>query len=410
MTHSETVAQMVVVDQCPDGSETLPNAKPEAVAKLLMELQPAKADDGNTLLGNRFLCRGAGLELVGPSGIGKSTAIVQMGICWAVGRECFGIPPKQSPKILYVQAENDEGDLCEMRDGVLQNLKLSKQELRLLDENFICAFEFSRVGEELFTETLEPLLEKHSPDLLILDPALSYIGGDANEQATVGFFLRNLLNPLLRKYNCGAVVVHHTAKPSAARAAANRVATDYAYLGTGSAEWANWARAVLVLTAKDDNGVRELRIGKRFRLGWKDADGKPSATRLLRQNSTADGIYYTELSAEESMMIGGKLSAFQKVRDSGVLPQPGEEIAKNVLLARIVERGLCGQNKAREVVTLLIDDGFFEPFDKPRSTGPAEKWLRRTDKKFNRLSFVVPGVAPTSHSSPTAPVLGQEAA
>jgi AAA domain len=188
MSDRETAAQMAVVDQCPDGSETLPNAKPEAVVKPLLDLQPAMEDDGNTLLGNRFLCRGAGLELVGPSGIGKSTAIVQMGIFWAVGRECFGIPPKQSLKILYVQAENDEGDLCEMRDGVLQHLQLNGDELKLLDRNFICAFEFSRVGEELFADTLEPLLTTHSPDLLILDPALSYIGGDANEQATVVSF------------------------------------------------------------------------------------------------------------------------------------------------------------------------------------------------------------------------------
>ena len=227
--------------------------------------------------------------------------------------------------------------------------------------------------------------------MLVIDPALSYIGGNANEQETVGRFLRNLLNPVLQKHSCGVVIVHHTAKPNAARDSINRVATDFAYLGTGSAEWANWARAVLVLSAKDDSGLRQLRIGKRFRLGWKDAAGKPCVSRLLRQNAEGDGLYYTELSAEETMAMDGKLSPFQKVISSGLLPEPGREIQKDVLIARIAERKLCGENTARkQVVTLLINDGYVEEFEKPRSRARPEKWLRRTDKKFNCTSFVIP--------------------
>src|SRR4029077_2390239 len=243
----------------------LPNEKPDAVVKLLADLQPANENDGNTLLGNRFLCRGAGLLFVGHTGVGKSTAVVQMGISWAVGKPCFGIAPKRPLKILYIQAENDEGDLCEMRTGVLEHLQLSEKEDKLLRENFICVFEGSRMSDEFFDETVGLSLQKYSPDLLIIDPALSYIGGDANAQDVVGIFLRNLLNPLLQEYNCSAVVVHHTAKPTGAKNGAQSVATDYAYLGAGSAEWANWPRAVLVLKAKDQLGVRELRVGKRFR-------------------------------------------------------------------------------------------------------------------------------------------------
>ena len=44
-------------------------------------------------------------------------------MCWAVGKPFFGIVPgeiyqKKGMRILLVQAENDEGDLAEMRDGV----------------------------------------------------------------------------------------------------------------------------------------------------------------------------------------------------------------------------------------------------------------------------------------------------
>ena len=222
---------------------------------------------------------------------------------------------------------------------------------------------------------------------MILDPALSYIGGDANQQEVVGCFLRNLLTPVLQKHRCGAFIVHHTAKP-VTRDNIGKLATDFAYFGAGSAEWANWARGVLVLSAKNDEGLRELRIGKRFRLGWKDAEEKPCTSRLLRQNSGGGALYYTELPADETMMLNGKLSAFQKVVRSHILPVAGEEIPKEVLIAQIAESKLCGLGKARkQVMPLLISEGYFEEFDKPRTGARQEKWLRRTDRVFNRTSF-----------------------
>jgi hypothetical protein len=285
--------------------------KPEPLVRPLLELARANADDENTLLGNRFLCRGGGLLFVGPSGIGKSTAVVQMGICWAVGRECFGITPRRALKTLYVQAENDEGDLCEMRDGVLRCLELKHEELDKLDHNFTCVFESSRTGREL-TDKLNELLETHSPDLLILDPALSYIGGNANEQETVGGFLRNGLNPLLQRHSCGVLIVHHTNKPNAERDGKKKVANDFAYAGTGSAEWANWARAVLVLQAQDDNGLRVLQIGKRFRLSWTDAEEKPTTTKWLKHSAPGEGLFYSELTAEESVLVSSKVEPLSR--------------------------------------------------------------------------------------------------
>jgi hypothetical protein len=188
----------------PSAVPQLSEPPPKAVS--LLELERPADDDVKTLLGNRFVCRGGGLVLVGSSGIGKSTLVIQAGICWAIGRPCFGIAPQRALKILYIQAENDEGDLCEMRDGVLENLELSEDERKLLARNFICAHECSRSGAAFGAEVLEPLLQEHSPDLVILDPALSYIGGDANKQEVVGGFLRSVLNPLLVAHDCGVVV------------------------------------------------------------------------------------------------------------------------------------------------------------------------------------------------------------
>jgi hypothetical protein len=368
----------------------VPKLKPEPLVRPLTELVRASDADGNTLLGDRFLCRGGGLLFVGSSGIGKSTAVVQMGICWAVGRECFGIRPPQPLKILYVQAENDEGDLSEMRDGVNTGLKLTGKELNRLKRNFNCVFESSRAGEELVRETLEPLLEKHSPDLLILDPALSYIGGSANEQETVGGFLRNQLNPLLQKHNCGVLIVHHTNKPNAERDGRTRLANDFAYAGTGSAEWANWARAVLVLSAKNDDGVRTLQIGKRFRLKWVDWEKKPVNKKYLKQSAPGQGLFYSELTAEESLTLSSKIPPLMKVlRAPGILPEPGEKISKEILVARITEKKICGRDRAtKEVIPCLLDEGYLKKKEVPRRGARAEIHYVRTKKIREKFSFV----------------------
>jgi len=59
----------------------------------LAELDPATFETDN-LLGNRFLCVEGGMLLVGPSGIGKSSANVQQDILWSLGRPAFGIRPE----------------------------------------------------------------------------------------------------------------------------------------------------------------------------------------------------------------------------------------------------------------------------------------------------------------------------
>ena len=68
------------------------------VAKRLDELVAHAANDPSELLRNRFLCRGAGLLLVGPTGIGKSSLAMQNMILWALGRPAFGIVPARPLK------------------------------------------------------------------------------------------------------------------------------------------------------------------------------------------------------------------------------------------------------------------------------------------------------------------------
>lgn len=379
----------IALEQLPSGTEPLPNLNPPPFVRQLLDLEHALPNDGNTLLGNRFLCRGGGLLFVGSSGIGKSTAVIQMGICWAVGRPCFGISTHQPLRILYVQAENDEGDLCEMRDGVLAGLELAAEELALLELNFTCVLESTRTGREFVTDVLDPLLAEHRPDLLIIDPALSYIGGAVNEQDVVGGFLRNQLNPLMQKHACGVLIVHHTNKPNADKDSKSRVANDFAYAGSGSAEWANWARAVLVLQAKSDDGIRTLRIGKRFRLGWLDEEGKPVSWKGLRQSEFGQPLFYRELSAEENMERSEKVDPLTKIlRAPNILPHPGQYVRKDILVSRITQAKLSGRDKTtKEILPALVDQGYLVEKGRPRSGKRNEVGYERTDKQVGFVSF-----------------------
>ena len=110
-------------DERESGVEASSTPPPRAVS--LGELQRPLADSPEELLRNRYLCRGGGLLLAGPTGIGKSSLSMQFMISWALGRPVFGIEPARPIKSLLIQAENDDGDLAEMRDSIVKGLELT---------------------------------------------------------------------------------------------------------------------------------------------------------------------------------------------------------------------------------------------------------------------------------------------
>lgn len=276
--------------------------RPLPVARKLSELIRPTEDtpDPAELLRHRFLCRGGGLLLAAPTGVGKSVWELQMAICWAIARTCFGIIPARAIRSLIIQAENDEGDLAEMRDGIIEGLNITPVQAKAACNNVIIVREDTATGLVFWLECVRPLLAEYKPDLVWIDPALSYLGGEANSQRDVGGFLRNGLNPLLREFNCGAGVVHHTNKPPSGKEKPEWSGSDFAYLGAGSAEWANWARAVLAIRATGQDGVFELRAGKRgSRLGWKDEDGNLSFNKHIAHSRQQGVIYWRECESGE---------------------------------------------------------------------------------------------------------------
>lgn len=232
-----------------------------------------KPGDPSELLKHRFLCRGGALLFVGPTGVGKSSCVLQAAFRWCLGQDFFGIEAAREMKVLVVQAENDDGDIAEVRDGVLRGLSaagsLLPDDHKLIAQRVFVVCEDAATGKD-FGDKLDRLLAQFPTDLVIVDPALAYLGGDALKQADVTAFCRNVINPVIHRHHVGLILVHHTNKPPRGDDAKDGwKAGDLAYLGQGAADWANWARAVMAIVSKGSHSHFELCLGKRGgRVGW----------------------------------------------------------------------------------------------------------------------------------------------
>jgi len=340
------------------------------VARPIGEFQiPAEDDPGEMIGPKRFLCRQALATLVGPSGIGKSTLAMQMSVAFTLGKDIFGFKPKKALKILIIQGENDDGDIAEMRDGAVAGLGLTDEEKATVSTNVLCCRCNSTTGKKFIHGPVRMNLQRFKPDLLIIDPALCYVGGDTKEQKIVGEFLRTHLLPELQKANCGCVLLHHTNKPPTQNPKGGS-SNDDAYAESGSAEFRNVARAVITLRPMGDGTVFELRVPKRGnRLGWKDEMGQPTTKKYIRHAADRKKLFWeetTEAGATSACAAAQdqKLDAIAE-RVLNCVPNHGE-ISQNDLIAAAKTHGIS--NKAcRDAIKVLLAESSVQSTKKPRS-------------------------------------------
>lgn len=357
------------------------NLSPSVCASLgsataLGDLKRLSEAGHNELLKPAFLKRGGGLILNGNTGIGKSSLAVQAGMCWALNREFFGIAPSGPLRVLNLQAENDESEIAEIRDGILHHLKLSAEELATVQERVMFVFDSGHAGAK-FGPFLDEKLRENPCDIVFIDPALAYLGGETSSQKDVSEFLRNTIDPIIKQHEVGAFINQHTSKPSRGPEKDGWSAGEFSYSSLGSVEWANWPRAVLFLRNIGFQDMFELMVPKRGgRLGWKDASGNPTVSRHIIQNRTevdSDGspfIYWREAETEDLQRIVVKSNSNGSSRECrdpevlalAILPHlEGKAVCKDEFGA------LCsthlknvGRDKANEIRAVLVRDHGFQ--------------------------------------------------
>ena len=220
-----------------------------------------KDDKSDNLLGNRFLTREGSWLIVAQSGVGKSVLAMQMAICFALGRDLWDLKPIKPLKMAIIQAENNKLDLVEPLQSICENLGVSAAEKQLLNKNLSIFPNSSQCGKN-FARLLERVAKTKTPDIVIIDPLLSYIGGDISKQETCSAFLRNTVHPILQRYQMGLIIMHHTGKPRSKDEEQNGDALSYA--GTGSSELTNYVRAAsTIFKNKDDDHVYDFTFAKR---------------------------------------------------------------------------------------------------------------------------------------------------
>ena len=143
------------------------------------------------------------------------------------------------------------------------NKKTAQETTSALQGRLAVVAEAVQTGEE-FANTVRHLVAKHKPDLVWLDPLLSFVGDDISRQDVCSRFLRQLLNPIADETGVIWMIMHHTPKPSAdPKSKSGWNSTDHSYAGTGSSEFTNWARAVTILRSTKNDGEFNLTLAKR---------------------------------------------------------------------------------------------------------------------------------------------------
>ena len=301
-----------------------------------------KDDKSDNLLGNRFLTREGSWLIVAQSGVGKSVLAMQMAVCFALGKDLWGLKPIKPLKVAIIQAENNKLDLVEPLQSICENLALLPEHRRLLEKNFSVFPNSSQCGKN-FARLLNRVAKTKSPDIVIIDPLLSYIGGDISKQETCSAFLRNIVHPIIQRHQMGLIIMHHTGKPKNKDEEQSGDALSYA--GTGSSELTNYVRAAsTIFRNKDDENVFDFTYSKRGK--------RAECERVIYLKQGENGNIFWERADKPSEVLKVKKSRASKYDGQGwenLKPCTYDE-----LIAQIKE--VCGAAFGEEITDKKADN------------------------------------------------------
>jgi hypothetical protein len=306
--------------------------------------------DPDCLMGNRFLGRTGAAVIVAPSGVGKSVLALQLGACAALGRPFFGMVMRQAMRVLYLQAEDDFGDVAESAQGFIRGMGIEDADRAVIKERLRIE-RWNDVSGDRFLARLRQQYAIWPYDLVVMNPLFSFCGCNVSEQRELSPFLRNGLNSVLNDTRAAGIVVHHTNKPPADPTAQDKAMdAELRYLGSGSAELTNWARAYITLQGVRSAGdhVHKMVFVKRGgRTGICDPEGKPTHQVMIEHSKTGLCWLASDYRNESK---GQFLAKFDLSRALGIY-DPKKHWAENeILIARALELNPRTVRRHRQVI------------------------------------------------------------
>lgn len=257
-------------------------------------------EDPECMIGKRWLCRKKSLLIVGQSGVGKSSLMMQMAICWAAGKPFFGMHSKSPKRVLIIQGENDMGDIAEAFQDVCAGFdNWTDHDQSTLNTNLkilqICGKSGSHFASSLRRETIT-----QKADFVFVDPLLSFASGNVSSTEDMTRFLREQIDPVLLETGAVLVAMHHTGKPGNPEEKTGRTVTDHSYDGIGSSEITNFFRSIIILSrAHHQDPLFRIRVTKRQgRSGMSDRDGNHVDELYIRHSSDPGKVRW-EYASEE---------------------------------------------------------------------------------------------------------------
>ncbi len=172
---------------------------------------------------------------------------------------------------------------------------------------------------------------------------------------------------------CACILVHHTNKPPSGQERPNWQAGDLAYLGSGSAEWGNWPRAVLAVRSTGSHTLFELRAVKRgSRLGWLEADGQTRTNVKYITHAEEPGVIYWREATEKDLLANSGRVGRKQTTKADIMPHVpvDKTITKDALRSKVNQAGIA-LNRINGMIAELVNEGkLFEWLERRKGTNP----------------------------------------